>query len=158
RVGRHLRVGGQLVEITARRVPQQQKCNQCDECHRDDGGREPRCEESGQSHGDARPGAVACGLLNGLLGSAIMSRRLGIATRYTASLVAAAALSGALLAAPANLARVGGALAVAQPSEPKTFNPALALDQPTRDVLYLLSADLVHINRQTLKTEPALAE
>jgi peptide/nickel transport system substrate-binding protein len=52
----------------------------------------------------------------------------------------------------------GGALVVAQTSEPKTFNPAMPVDQPTRDVLSVLSADLVHINRLTLRTELALAK
>jgi ABC-type transport system substrate-binding protein len=34
----------------------------------------------------------------------------------------------------------------------------MAVDQGTRDVLSVLSADLVHINRLTLRTEPALAK
>ena len=53
--------------------------------------------------------------------------------------------------------RPGGALVVAQTSEPKTLNPVIATDLPTRDVLAAMSADLVHINRQTLSTELALA-
>ncbi len=52
----------------------------------------------------------------------------------------------------------GGTVVVAQASEPKTLNPLLAADQPTRDVLYALSADLVHINRSTMRAEPALAK
>jgi peptide/nickel transport system substrate-binding protein len=47
---------------------------------------------------------------------------------------------------------------VAQTTEPKTLNPVLAADQPTRDVLSVLSSDLIHINRSTLRTEPALAK
>jgi peptide/nickel transport system substrate-binding protein len=54
--------------------------------------------------------------------------------------------------------KAGGALVVAQTSEPKTFNPAMPVDQATRDVLSVLSADLVHINRLTLRTELALAK
>jgi peptide/nickel transport system substrate-binding protein len=54
--------------------------------------------------------------------------------------------------------KAGGVLVVAQTSEPKTFNPVMAADQATRDVLSVLSADLVHINRLTLRTEPALAK
>src|SRR5262245_61698774 len=54
--------------------------------------------------------------------------------------------------------KAGGALVVAQTSEPKTFNPVMAVDQATRDVLSVLSADLVHINRLTLRTELALAK
>jgi peptide/nickel transport system substrate-binding protein len=53
--------------------------------------------------------------------------------------------------------RRGGTLVVAQTSEPKSFNPLTVADQPTRDVLSTLSADLIHINRRTLQTEFALA-
>ncbi|MFZ3216558.1 MAG: ABC transporter substrate-binding protein [Candidatus Acidiferrales bacterium] len=52
----------------------------------------------------------------------------------------------------------GGRLVVAVRSEPKTLNPALALDEPSRDVIRCLNADLIHINRGSLKTEPALAK
>src|SRR5580693_968338 len=52
----------------------------------------------------------------------------------------------------------GGRLAVALRSEPKTLNPALAEDEPSRDVIRCLTADLIHINRSSLKTEPALAK
>ncbi len=58
-----------------------------------------------------------------------------------------------------NLAgKSGGRVVVAIGSEPKTLNPVTAADQPTRDAIYALSADLIHINRATLLTEPALAE
>jgi peptide/nickel transport system substrate-binding protein len=52
----------------------------------------------------------------------------------------------------------GGRLVIALRSEPKTLNPALALDEPSRDVIRCLSADLIHINRGSLKTEPSLAK
>src|SRR5690348_6435116 len=51
----------------------------------------------------------------------------------------------------------GGTLVVAQRAEPKTLNPVLAFDTPSRDVLGRMMADLIHINRVTQKTEPALA-
>ncbi len=54
--------------------------------------------------------------------------------------------------------RPGGNLVVALRSEPKTFNPALVEDDPSRQVIECLNADLIHINRDTLKTEPALAK
>src|SRR5579872_4018602 len=54
--------------------------------------------------------------------------------------------------------RAGGNLVVALRSEPKTLNPVLAVDDPSRDVIRCLNADLIHINRETLKTEPALAK
>jgi ABC-type transport system substrate-binding protein len=52
----------------------------------------------------------------------------------------------------------GGRLVVALRSEPKTLNPALALDEPSRDVIRCMTADLIHINRGSLKTEPSLAK
>ena len=54
--------------------------------------------------------------------------------------------------------RPGGRLVVAQSSEPKTLNPVLALDQPSRDVVRRMTADLVHIERDSQKTVPALAK
>jgi len=65
--------------------------------------------------------------------------------------------AGSVLGATSIPGGPGGTLVVAQTSEPKTFNPATAADQPTRDVLSVMSADLVHINRQTLEPELALA-
>src|SRR6202034_62882 len=35
---------------------------------------------------------------------------------------------------------------------------ALALDEPSRDVIRCMTADLIHINRGSLKTEPSLAK
>jgi peptide/nickel transport system substrate-binding protein len=52
----------------------------------------------------------------------------------------------------------GGALSFAQRAEPKTLNPALASDAASREVLQRLHADLIHINRETQRTEPALAK
>lgn len=52
----------------------------------------------------------------------------------------------------------GGRLAVALRSEPKTLNPVLAVDDPSRDLIRCVTADLIHINRGSLKTEPALAK
>ena len=83
---------------------------------------------------------------------------------FSVSLVRWAALGLALwpaavvAAAQTTPVPAGGALVLAATSEPKTLNPVLAADQPSRDVLYALSADLVHINRVTLRTEPALAK
>ncbi len=51
----------------------------------------------------------------------------------------------------------GGRLVVGERAEPKTFNPVLAADAPSREVIGRMMADLVHINRLTQKTEPALA-
>jgi len=52
----------------------------------------------------------------------------------------------------------GGTLVVAQRSEPKTLNPVTAADAPSREVIGRLTADLIHINRASQHTEPALAK
>src|SRR5580658_8522943 len=54
--------------------------------------------------------------------------------------------------------RPGGRLVLALKSEPKTLNPVLAQDAPSRDVIRCLTADLIHINRASQKTEPAIAK
>jgi peptide/nickel transport system substrate-binding protein len=51
-----------------------------------------------------------------------------------------------------------GKLVIAQRSEPRTFNPVVAVDQNSYGVNARLQADLIHINRATQKTEPALAK
>jgi peptide/nickel transport system substrate-binding protein len=54
--------------------------------------------------------------------------------------------------------RPGGRLVSAQRTEPKTLNWVTAADSGSREVLQRLMADLIHINRQSLATEPALAK
>jgi peptide/nickel transport system substrate-binding protein len=54
--------------------------------------------------------------------------------------------------------RYGGTLAVAERSEPKTLNPVTAADAPSREVIGCMNADLIHINRLSQQTEPALAK
>jgi len=52
----------------------------------------------------------------------------------------------------------GGIVTIALRSEPKTLNPALATDASSLGVIYCMDADLLHINRETQRTEPALAK
>lgn len=54
--------------------------------------------------------------------------------------------------------RSGGRIVVALRSEPKTLNPLTAADAASREVISAMQADLVHINRSTQLTEPALAK
>ena len=54
--------------------------------------------------------------------------------------------------------QAGGRVVYGERSEPKTLNPIFAADTPSRNIANRLMADLVHINRATLKTEPALAK
>lgn len=56
------------------------------------------------------------------------------------------------------IGRAGGQIVVALRSDPKTLNPALAADVSSRDIIYCMNADLIHINRETQKTESALAK
>ncbi len=72
--------------------------------------------------------------------------------------VAAAGHAEDYLEVPGLSGRAGGRLVYSERTEPKTLNPLLASDNVSRDIIHRLSADLVHINRATLRTEPALAE
>ena len=54
--------------------------------------------------------------------------------------------------------KYGGRIVLALRTEPKTLNPLTALDQPSRDVLGRMMADLIHINAISQQTQPALAE
>ncbi|HZI57560.1 MAG TPA: ABC transporter substrate-binding protein, partial [Verrucomicrobiae bacterium] len=76
-----------------------------------------------------------------------------------------AAEAGAQAVAPEDLLRTtsepgnhGGKLVIAQRSEPRTFNPVVAIDQNSLGVNARLMGDLIHINRATQKTEPSLAK
>ena len=51
----------------------------------------------------------------------------------------------------------GGKLVISLRSEPRTFNPVTAVDQVSVGILGRTMADLIHINRSTQKTVPALA-
>ncbi len=62
------------------------------------------------------------------------------------------------LTLPGKVGVRGGRLVVALRSEPKTLNPLTAIDVRSKDVIALLSADLIHINVESQKTEPALAK
>jgi peptide/nickel transport system substrate-binding protein len=63
-----------------------------------------------------------------------------------------------LLALPGEIGRRGGRLVISLRAEPKTLNPLTATDSPSREVIGAMQADLVHINRATQLTEPALAK
>ncbi len=65
---------------------------------------------------------------------------------------------GDVLATTAEPGIRGGRLVIAQRAEPKTLDPIFAVDSPSREVIRLMNADLIHINRYSQKTEPALAK
>jgi peptide/nickel transport system substrate-binding protein len=63
-----------------------------------------------------------------------------------------------LLVLPGEIGRSGGRIVVSLRAEPKTLNPLIAPDVSSREVIGVMQADLVHINRATQLTEPALAK
>jgi len=63
-----------------------------------------------------------------------------------------------LFTLPGELGNRGGRLVVSLRAEPKTLNPLTAVDAPSREAIGAMHADLVHINRVTQLTEPALAK
>ena len=63
-----------------------------------------------------------------------------------------------LFTLPGEIGQRGGRLVVSLRAEPKTLNPLIAADTPSREVISAMQADLVHINRATQLTEPALAK
>jgi len=63
-----------------------------------------------------------------------------------------------LLVLPGEVGRSGGRLVMSLRGEPKTLNPLIAADARSREVIGVMQADLVHINRATQLTEPALAK
>jgi peptide/nickel transport system substrate-binding protein len=52
----------------------------------------------------------------------------------------------------------GGHLVVSLRSEPKTLNPITSVDISSREVIAQMTGDLIHINRLSEQTEPALAK
>ena len=62
------------------------------------------------------------------------------------------------LVSKGEVGRSGGRLVLSLRAEPKTLNPVIAADAPSREVIGLMQADLVHINRSTQLTEPSLAK
>lgn len=63
-----------------------------------------------------------------------------------------------LFIVPGEIGSQGGRLVTSLRADPKSLNPIKAVDLPSKQVLGLLSADLIHINSSTLRTEPALAK
>jgi peptide/nickel transport system substrate-binding protein len=55
------------------------------------------------------------------------------------------------------IGRFGGRLVISQRSEPKTLNPLIAMDGASQEIIRLLMADLIHINRYSQQTEAGLA-
>ena len=78
----------------------------------------------------------------------------------TALMCASAAAPAAqdLVASRAEPGRFGDQLVINQRAEPKTLNPVAVVDSVSREIIQCTIADLIHINRETQRTEPALAK
>ena len=63
-----------------------------------------------------------------------------------------------LLTLPGEIGQQGGRIVLSLRAEPKTLNPLTAVDAPSREVIGIMHADLIHINRSIQLTEPALAK
>src|SRR5712675_3391032 len=63
-----------------------------------------------------------------------------------------------VLVTPGEIGQRGGRLVASLHSDPKTLNPVTVVDLPSKEVIALLSADLIHINLYSQRTEPALAK
>lgn len=61
------------------------------------------------------------------------------------------------LVSRAEVGRSGGQLVVVERAEPRTLNPIVAIDAPSREILARTTADLIHIDRETQQPQPALA-
>jgi len=75
-----------------------------------------------------------------------------------ASQSAPPAVAEELLVEGQGVGRHGGRLVMALRGEPRTLNPALATDSPSREVIGRMTADLIHVNRASQVPEPALAK
>ena len=98
------------------------------------------------------------------IGYTSRGRQLGL-IRHGLIAIAIASCSGLLQGAQEELLVVpglsgipGGRLVYAQKTEPKTLNTLIVTDSASKEVIQRLMADLVHINRESLRTEPALAK
>ena len=57
-----------------------------------------------------------------------------------------------------DIGHYGGRLVISQRAEPKTLNPVTAIDGSSKDIIGMIMADLIHINRYSQRTEAALAK
>ncbi len=94
-----------------------------------------------------------------LLGCGLLLAGAGIFSRPANGFPPQASSSVELLTLPGEIGKRGGRLVVSLRAEPKTLNPLTAADAPSREVILgAMQADLIHINRATQLTEPALAK
>ena len=85
-------------------------------------------------------------------------RLLGAGWLFLGLLPSAAAGQAELSTVDGSVGTPGGRLVVALRSEPKTLNPAVAMDDASLTVIRRMMADLLHIDRHSQEVEPALAK
>src|ERR1700678_935895 len=87
---------------------------------------------------------------------------LVVAAVVHASLLVAQSLPqhsiGELIVSDNSIGHSGGHLVVSLRSEPKTLNPVTSTDISSREVIAQMTGDLIHVNRLSQQTEPALAK
>ena len=94
-----------------------------------------------------------------LLSCAVLLAGVGVIPKPASAIPPQARSSEELLTVPGEIGKRGGRLVVSLRAEPKTLNPVTAADAPSREVILgAMQADLIHINRATQLTEPALAK
>jgi peptide/nickel transport system substrate-binding protein len=94
-----------------------------------------------------------------LLSCAVLLAGVGVIPKPASAIPPQARSSEELLTLPGEIGKRGGRLVVSLRAEPKTLNPVTAADAPSREVILgAMQADLIHINRATQLTEPALAK
>lgn len=76
---------------------------------------------------------------------------------FVALCLATASQTEEILVMKGAIGHYGGRLVISERSEPKTLNPVTAIDGNSRDIIGMITADLIHINRYSQRTEPALA-
>ncbi len=85
---------------------------------------------------------------------------LGLACLVAVSVQGQAAresAAGDWLVTRGEVGRAGGQLVVIERAEPRTLNPVTFIDAPSKDVIWRMMGDLIHVNRDTQQVEPALA-
>jgi peptide/nickel transport system substrate-binding protein len=96
--------------------------------------------------------------LGSLIASCIALSLLGAASISHFGSATQAPTSEEFLIARGDIGRYGGRLVVSERAEPKTLNPVTAVDENSREVIGMIMADLIHINRYSQRTEAALAK
>jgi peptide/nickel transport system substrate-binding protein len=98
-------------------------------------------------------------LLLSWFGLALLMNAAQVKARHNPGIPPQASSEEELLTLAGEIGQAGGRLAISLRAEPKTLNPLTAADAPSREVILgAMQADLIHINRATHLTEPALAK